>query len=115
MGTSHKGFWMADWAKMPASALGLAKSTNNMLLEILETDSQLLESIQVKFWSMIRELREAARPRGIEATCFLEDLPLPATMSRSLGISKRAKRPPDTNCVDSALLVSFGPEEIDRC
>ena len=54
MGTPHKGSWMADWAKIPASALGLVKSTNKLLLEILETDDQFLESIQVRFWSMIR-------------------------------------------------------------
>ncbi|RYP16755.1 hypothetical protein DL765_004932 [Monosporascus sp. GIB2] len=75
MGTPHKGSWMADWAKIPASALGLVMSTNKLLLEILETDSQLLESIQVRFWSMTRELREAGRP--FEVTCFFEELPLP--------------------------------------
>ncbi|KAK4206119.1 Alpha/Beta hydrolase protein [Rhypophila decipiens] len=75
MGTPHKGSWMADWAKAPASALGLVKSTNKSLLGILETDNQLLESIQVNFWSMIRELREAGR--RLEVTCFFEELPLP--------------------------------------
>lgn len=75
MGTPHKGSWMANWAKIPASALGLVKSTNKLLLEILETDNQFLESIQVRFWSMIRELREAGR--RLEVTCFLEELPLP--------------------------------------
>jgi protein SERAC1 len=35
MGTPHKGAWMADWANMPASALGLVKSTNKSLLKIL--------------------------------------------------------------------------------
>ncbi|KAH7370320.1 Alpha/Beta hydrolase protein [Rhexocercosporidium sp. MPI-PUGE-AT-0058] len=75
MGTPHKGSWMADWAKIPASALGLVKSTNKLLLEILETDNQFLESIQVRFWSMIRELREAGR--RLEVTCFFEELPLP--------------------------------------
>ncbi|KAH8202390.1 hypothetical protein TruAng_003463 [Truncatella angustata] len=58
MGTPHKGSWMADWSKIPASALGLVKSVNKSLLEILETDDQLLESIQSRFWSMVRELRE---------------------------------------------------------
>ncbi|KAK3359163.1 Alpha/Beta hydrolase protein [Lasiosphaeria hispida] len=75
MGTPHKGSWMADWAKMPASALGLIKSTNKSLLQLLETDNQLLESIQVRFWSMIRELREDGR--RLEVTCFFEELPLP--------------------------------------
>ncbi|CAG8890058.1 unnamed protein product [Penicillium egyptiacum] len=75
MGTPHKGSWMADWAKIPAPALGLVKSTNKSLLKILETDGQLLESTQVRFWSMIRELREAGR--RLEVTCFFEELPLP--------------------------------------
>jgi protein SERAC1 len=75
MGTPHKGSWMADWAIIPASIFSISKSTNKRLLEILETDQQLLESIQVRFWSMIRELREAGR--GIEVVCFFEELPLP--------------------------------------
>lgn len=75
MGTPHKGSWMAGWAKIPASALGLAKSTNKFLLEILETENQLLGSIQVRFWSMVRELREAGR--RLEVTCFFEELPMP--------------------------------------
>lgn len=75
MGTPHKGSWMADWAKVPASALGLVKSANMSLLEILETDDQFLESIQIEFWSMIRELRE--RGRRLEVTCFFEELPMP--------------------------------------
>ena len=75
MGTPHKGSWMADWAKIPASAVGLFKSANKSLLEILETDNQLLESIQVEFWSMVRGLREGGR--RFEVTCFFEELPLP--------------------------------------
>lgn len=75
MGTPHKGSWMADWAKIPASAIGLVKSTNKSLLEILETNDQFLESIQVRFWEMIREQREDGRP--LEVTCFFEELRLP--------------------------------------
>jgi protein SERAC1 len=75
MGTPHRGSWIADWAKIPASALDLVKCTNKSLLKILETDDQLLESIQIRFWSTIRELREDGRP--IEVTCFFEELPLP--------------------------------------
>ena len=74
MGTPHKGSWMADWAKVPAEVLGFVKSTNKFLLEILETNSPLLESIQSRFWSMIRELRESGR--RLEVTCFFEELPL---------------------------------------
>jgi hypothetical protein len=75
MATPHKGSWMADWAKIPASAVGLVKSANKSLLGILETDDQLLESIQLEFWSMVRGLREGGR--GFEVTCFFEELPLP--------------------------------------
>lgn len=68
MGTPHKGSWMAEWTKIPASALGLVKSTNKSLLKILETDDQFLESIQVGFLAMIREQREGGR--RLEITCF---------------------------------------------
>ncbi|CEL09202.1 hypothetical protein ASPCAL12341 [Aspergillus calidoustus] len=75
MGTPHKGSWMADWADIPAGALGLVKSTGKSLLDILRTDNQLLEAIQVDFWSMVRELRESGR--RLEVICFFEELPLP--------------------------------------
>lgn len=72
MGTPHKGSWMAGWAKIPVSALGFVKSVNSSLLEILRTNDQTLELIQINFWSMIREQRE--RGRKIEVTCFFEEL-----------------------------------------
>jgi protein SERAC1 len=74
MGTPHTASWMADWARLPASALGMVKSTNKSLLTILETDDQLLESVQVRFLGMIRDLREGNR--RLEVTCFFEELPL---------------------------------------
>ncbi|KAF5673920.1 ankyrin protein 3 [Fusarium heterosporum] len=74
MGTPHKGSWMADWSKIPAKALGLFKSTNRSLLEVLETNNQYLESIHVRFLSMMREQREAGRQ--LEVACFFEELPL---------------------------------------
>lgn len=74
MGTPHKGAWMANWAKIPASALGLVKSTNITLLDILQRDNQFLDSIQNDFLAMVRELRESGR--RIEVTCFFEELPL---------------------------------------
>lgn len=75
MGTPHRGSWMADWARIPASALGYVSSANTSLLASLETDSQLLEAVQVQFWRMVREVREAGRL--LEVTCFFEELPLP--------------------------------------
>ncbi|OAG43666.1 hypothetical protein AYO21_02252 [Fonsecaea monophora] len=75
MGTPHMGSRMADWARVPASALGMVKSTNKSLLKILELDDQLLESVQVEFLAMIRDLRESNR--RLEVTCFFEELPFP--------------------------------------
>ncbi|KAJ2977210.1 hypothetical protein NUW58_g7879 [Xylaria curta] len=74
MGTPHEGSWMADWAKLPAHALGLFKSTNKSLLQVLQTNNQLLQSIQRNFLHMVRELREDSR--RFEITCFFEELPL---------------------------------------
>ncbi|KAF5613399.1 ankyrin protein, partial [Fusarium sp. NRRL 25303] len=74
MGTPHKGSWMADWSGIPAKALGLVKSTNRSLLEVLETNNQYLESIHIRFLSMMREQREAGRQ--LEVACFFEELPL---------------------------------------
>jgi hypothetical protein len=75
MGTPHGGSWMADWIKIPASGLGVLKSTSTSLLQVLGTDDQLLESIQVRFWSMVRERQKCERP--LEIACFFEELPLP--------------------------------------
>lgn len=73
MGSPHKGSWMADWASIPVSALGLLKSTNKFLLEILETDNQLLEAIQDEFLSMLRE-QQCQRSRTIGIACVFEEL-----------------------------------------
>lgn len=74
LGTPHRGSWMADWARIPASALGIVKSTNTSLLRILETDDKYLQSVQDRFWSMIREQQKAGR--DLDVTCFFEELPL---------------------------------------
>jgi len=77
MGTPHRGSWMARWATIPASAFGIitagSTSTNKPLLHVLEADDQFLESIQTRFWSMMRGLP----PGRLETTCFFEELPLP--------------------------------------
>jgi hypothetical protein len=75
MGTPHKGSWMADRAKIVASALGFVKSTNISLLNVLETDDESVESLQIDFLAMLREQRENRRP--LEVTCFFEELSLP--------------------------------------
>lgn len=66
---------MAEWAKIPVSALGLLKSTNVTILDVLRRDNELLESIQSEFLAMVRGLREGRR--SLEITCFFEELPLP--------------------------------------
>ncbi|KAH6635938.1 hypothetical protein F5144DRAFT_161070 [Chaetomium tenue] len=75
MGTPHKGSWMADWAKVPAGALGVVKSVNKSLLQILQTENQLLEDVQITFWEMMRQQREGGRE--LEVVCFFEELGLP--------------------------------------
>lgn len=76
MGTPHTGSWMADWAKIPASMLGVVKSVNTPLLSVLQTEDQQLESIQIDFLSMIRDLRDNHH-RRVEVTCFFEELGMP--------------------------------------
>src|SRR5271154_7510033 len=76
MGTPHTGSWIADWTRIPASLLGVVKSTNRSLLSILQTDSGLLESVQISFLSAIRDLRDN-HSRRLEVTCFFEELGMP--------------------------------------
>ena len=66
---------MADWARIPASAIGTIRSTNRSLLNILETDDKYLQSIHDRFLFMLREQQRAGR--DLEVTCFFEELPLP--------------------------------------
>ena len=96
MGTPHTGSWMADWAEIPASALGIIKSTNKSLLKMLEADDQLLESIQSAFLGMVRDLRE--QNRRLEITYFFEELPL-------LLVGKVVPK-------DSATFASYSPISI---
>ncbi|KAJ4326721.1 hypothetical protein N0V84_002837 [Fusarium piperis] len=75
LGTPHKGSWMARWAKLEASACGPFISTNKSLLDILDIDSESLQSTQDRFLAMVREMRESGR--SLEVTCFFEELPMP--------------------------------------
>jgi len=72
IGTPHKGSWMANWLNY---RLGLIKSTNASLLKVLQTDDQLLESIQNRFLEIVLVLESTNRPLWV--TCFVEELPLP--------------------------------------
>ncbi|KAJ5414485.1 alpha/beta-hydrolase [Penicillium cosmopolitanum] len=74
MGTPHDGSRMANWTKIPAAALGFVKSSNKSLLDVLETKNQLLESLQIEFLEMVRNLQGSGR--SFEVTCFFEELPL---------------------------------------
>ncbi|KXH63433.1 hypothetical protein CSAL01_04547 [Colletotrichum salicis] len=96
LGTPHRGSWMADWARIPASALGIVKSINKSLLKILETDDKYLQSVQDRFWLMVREQQKAGR--ALEVTCFFEELPLP-------GVGKVVSK-------DSATLESYNAISI---
>ncbi|KAF5604072.1 ankyrin repeat domain-containing protein [Fusarium pseudocircinatum] len=75
LGTPHRGSWAADWAKIPAWALGQVKSTNRSILDVLQINSQYLTFIQTSFLSMLRDLDKKGRP--LQITCFFEELPMP--------------------------------------
>ncbi|KAI1016048.1 hypothetical protein LB504_009199 [Fusarium proliferatum] len=75
LGTPHRGSWAADWAKIPAWALGQVKSTNRNILDILQINNQYLEFIQTSFLSMLRDLDKQGRP--LQIACFFEELPMP--------------------------------------
>ncbi|KAF4443335.1 hypothetical protein FACUT_1392 [Fusarium acutatum] len=74
LGTPHRGSWAADWAKIPAWALGQVKSTNCNILDVLQINNQYLEFIQASFLSMLRDLDKKGRP--LQITCFFEELPM---------------------------------------
>lgn len=76
MGTPHEGSTFADWAKMPASILGCMKSTNQKLLEVLRTNSEILDRLQDDFLHLIRRAALNAAS-AIDVTCFCEALPMP--------------------------------------
>lgn len=75
LGTPHRGAWMADWAKIPVAALGDAGFPGKSLLKVLSTDDDYLQSVQERFWGMIRQQSESGRK--IEVTCFYEELATP--------------------------------------
>ncbi|KAL8356455.1 hypothetical protein RB601_001653 [Gaeumannomyces tritici] len=74
MGTPHRGAWMADWAKIPACALGVVKSVSTDLLKLLGTDNETLESLRADFAGMTREQQLGSST--FRVTCFFEELPL---------------------------------------
>lgn len=72
LGTPHQGSWLADLAKAPAAALGLFKSVSVSLLDILETENEVLKELQKEFLTTLR--KEHANNRHIDVVCFYEEL-----------------------------------------
>jgi hypothetical protein len=64
------------WAEMLARSIGLLKQTNTQILQVLQTDSEVLARIQDSFHAMVRA-RGQEDMRPLEITCFYEELPLP--------------------------------------
>ncbi|KAJ6437374.1 hypothetical protein O9K51_09930 [Purpureocillium lavendulum] len=75
LGTPHRGSWLAKWADIPATLLGVVKSTNNKLLDLLKTDEEILKDTREQFLATIRE--QHRNGRRLEVTCFVEELPVP--------------------------------------
>lgn len=61
---------------MLAKFIGLFKETNTYILQVLQTDSEVLARIQDSFHAIVRA-RDQEGMRPIEITCFYEELPLP--------------------------------------
>lgn len=72
LGTPHQGSWLADLAKIPATVLGLFKSVSVSLLDILETENEVLEELQKEFLTVLR--KEGTNNRQIDVVCFYEEL-----------------------------------------
>jgi hypothetical protein len=70
--TPHSGSSMANWAKIPASALGVVKQTNVNLLAVLHTDSEVRDRIQDDFLTLLRK-RQSQGPT-LEITCLYETM-----------------------------------------
>ncbi|KAL3957314.1 hypothetical protein ACCO45_007892 [Purpureocillium lilacinum] len=74
LGTPHRGSTLAGWADIPATLLGVVKSTNNTLLALLKINGEILQDTHRQFLAMIREQHGSGR--RLEVTCFSEELPL---------------------------------------
>ena len=70
--TPHEGSSMANWAKIPASTLGIVKQGNVNLLAILHTTSEVRDRIQDDFLSLLRRRQLQGPP--LDVTCLFETL-----------------------------------------
>jgi hypothetical protein len=75
LGTPHHGSGLALWAERLAKTIGVLKQTNPHILEVLESDSEVLARVQDGFHTMVRS-QNLDRLQPIEITCFYEELPL---------------------------------------
>ena len=75
LGTPHGGSGLAEWGKGLACSIGFIKQANSDILEVLKTESEILDRIQSDFHNSIRTRADLAQP--IDITCFFEELPLP--------------------------------------
>ena len=57
-------------------SIGLIKQSNSQIIQVLESDSEVLSRIQTEIHTMLRaRARDGGYP--IEMTCFFEELALP--------------------------------------
>lgn len=73
MGTPHRGSWASYWASIAMSKIGMIKSINSSLLDVLQKDNALLEALHVEFISMIQD--QLVCGRHIHLLCCFEEMP----------------------------------------
>lgn len=94
MGTPHQGSWMAEWAQIPASVVGVAgMATSLSMLQVLQTSDQFLDSNQIGFLQMVRGQIEGEK---MEITCFFEELGMPVV---GKVVTKESAAFPGYNCI----------------
>ncbi|KAK2770149.1 hypothetical protein CKAH01_04492 [Colletotrichum kahawae] len=69
LGTPHFGSDKAEWGAFGTAMLGLVKSTNTSIVQVLRPDSEMLSVIQKKFHEIL-----LMRFEDLQVTCFHEEL-----------------------------------------
>jgi hypothetical protein len=64
---------MASWGRYAAGLLNILKRTNKEIVQVLESDSEMLATTQKRFHEILRSRQ--AENRAIAITCFYEELP----------------------------------------
>ena len=75
MGTPHHGSWIADLAQIPAKVLGTFSLANTDLLQVLKSQDQYADALQVEFLGLVRTIQE--KRRNFRVSCGLEQLNMP--------------------------------------